>query len=361
MSNEWHKTYQDLETFIKEHPEVEIKEDLVSIDEKVRPAFYKLFNNVRASFLAENYSAWLDEAEFLSTKYMNVEDDLFERLRLKDVLMPLELRRSLSDPMKQVVRGLFDPLFELLQEKIEIEKFEEKALEEISAAFRGLYRKGYIKWFVLSLIKKLDTEKIYEVPMPQPSSKEIIKHRKGFRQTIPFPEETNVLGFEVGRRDILLVPDFIVRSGLLQKYVGFRTAIGKGIWEATYHSVNREWFSIGSMIKNYGITDLSPDLLLYVADNQEDVSLVADSKKFCRPDMMIEFLDQLEEREAARVSDFNRIKLYHDILKPVKGTCIISKHSLPEKMKQSLDDNIFPIHFGFNNLKWDSVLALLQQ
>lgn len=361
MSNEWHKTYQDLETFIKEHPEVEIKEDLVSIDEKVRPAFYKLFNNVRASFLAENYSAWLDDAEFLSTKYMKVEDDLFERLHLKDVLMPLELRRSLSDPMKQVVRELFDPLFELLQEKIELEEFEEKAIENTNGAFRGLYQKGYIKWFVLSLIKELDPEKIYEVPIPQPSSKEIIKHRKGFRQTIPFPEATNVLGFEVGRRDILLVPDFIVRSGLLQKYVGFRTEIGKAVWEATYHSDKREWFSIGSIIQDYGIADLSPDLLLYVADNQEDVSLVADSEKFCRPDMMIEFLDQLEVREDDWVGHLKRIRLYHDILKPAKGTCIISKNPLPENLKQKLDENIHIIHFGFNNLKWDTVLALLKQ
>lgn len=361
MSQAWHKTYQKLEAFIKKQSEVQIKENLVSIDEKVRPAFYKLFNNVRASFLAENYSAWLDEAEFLSTKYMKVEDDLFERLRLKDVLMPLELRRSLSDPMKQVVREMFDPLFELLQEKIEMEEFEEKALEKTDAAFRGLYQKGYIKWFILSLIKKLDPEKIYEIPIPQPSSKEIIKHRKDSRQTVPFPEETNVLGFEVGRRDILLVPDFIVRSRLLQKYVGFRTEIGKAVWEATYHSDNREWFSIESLIQDCGIMDVSPDLLLYVADNPEDVSLVADSEKFCRPDMMIEFLHQLEERKAARVSDFNTIRLYHDILKPVKGTCIISKHSLPEKMKQGLDDNLLPIHFGFNNLKWDTVLALLKK
>ena len=83
MSNEWQKKYQDLEAFIKKEPEVQIKENFVSIDKKVRPVFYKLFNNVRASFLAENFSEWLDEAEILSTKYMKVEDDLFERLDLK--------------------------------------------------------------------------------------------------------------------------------------------------------------------------------------------------------------------------------------------------------------------------------------
>jgi len=361
LSHAWYKTYQKLEAFIKNQPEVQIKENFVSIDEKVRPAFYKLFNNVRTSFLGEKFSTWLDEAEFLSTKYMKVEDDLIERLRLKHVLMPLELRRSLSDPIKQIIREMFDPLFELLQKKIEMEEFEEKALERIGVVSRGLYQKGYIKWFIVSLIKKLDPEKIYGIPIFQPSSKEIIKHRKDTLQTIPFSEETDILGFEVVRRDIVLVPDFIVFSKLLGKYVGFRTEVGKAVWEASHHSDKREWFSIGSMMQDYGIVNMSPDLLLYVADNQEDISLVADSKKFCRPDMMIEFLDQAEERDAAQVDDFNRIRLYHDILKPVKGTCIISKHSLPEKMKQGLDDNILPIHFGFNNLKWDTVLTLLKQ
>jgi len=360
LSQQWYQHYQALQNFIGEHPGVEVGENLVSIDERTRPDFYKAFNRVRASFLAQNYSAWLDEAEFLSTKYMKVESDLKERLRLEDVLMPLELRRSLSDPMRQMVRELFDPLFELLQEKIEPEEFEETALETVHGSFRNLYQRGYIKWFVLSLIQKLNPEKLYEVPIPQPSSKEIIKQRQDFRQTIPFPEETKYLGFEVGRRDILLVPDFIVRSALLEKYVAFRTEIGKAIWRAVYHSDKREWLSIASMVEDQGVSELKPDLLLYVGDNLEDVSLVADSEKICRPDMAVLFLDQLGADEDSLARRFDTIKLYHQVLKPVRGTCVISKHHPPEHLLQGLDENIRVIHFGFNNLKWDIALSLLR-
>ena len=337
MSQQWFQHYQALQSFIGEHPEVEVRESLVSIDERIRPEFYKVFNRVRASFLAQNYSAWLDEAEFLSTKYMKVENGLKDKLRLDDVLMPLELRRSLSDPMRQIVRELFDPLFELLQEKIEPNEFEETALETVRGSFRNLYQRGYIKWFVLSLIQKLVPEKLYEIPLPQPSSKEIIKQRQDFRQTIPFPEETKYLGFEVGRRDILLVPDFIARSALLEKYVAFRTEIGKAIWRAVYHSNKREWLSIASMVEDHGVSELKPDLLLYVGENLEDVSLVADSEKFCRPDMAVIFLDQLESEEEATARRFDRIKLYHEVLKPVRGTCVIAKHHPPERLLQGLD------------------------
>lgn len=361
MSKLWPKPYGELVNFIEDEPGVVIKEDLVSIDRKIRPDFYKKFNKVRASFLAQGYSDWLDEAQFLSRKYMHVEDYLSDRLRLEDVLMPGELERFLSDPMKQVVRDLFDPLFELLQEKIEPEEFEERAEESVHESFQNLYQMGYIKWFVLSWMKNIDPEKVYEVPLPQPSSKQMIFHREGVKQNIPFPEETKVLSFEVGRREILLIPDFIVRSAKLEKYVAFRTEIGKPLWRASFHSEQREWISIESFVEEYGITELKPDLLVYVDENLEDVSLVADCDKFCRPDLMVYFLDQLDGTEESHVQKMASIRVAHEVLKPTKGTCVIAKSHLPGSLVDGLDDNIHVIHFGFNNLKWEILMDLLQE
>jgi len=356
----WLRHFENLKEFINDEPGVLIKEDLVSIDEGVRRGFYKKFDSVRASFLAEKYSEWLDEAKFLSTKYMKIEDHIREDLRLDDILMPVDLTRFLADPMKQAARELFDPLFELLQEKIEPDDFEEKAHGNFQDAFRNFFQMGYIKWFVLSLIKNIDPEKIYEVPLSQPSSKQLIKHREDVRQNIPFPSETKVLGFEVGRRDVLLIPDFIIRSAKLEKYVAFRTQIGKAIWKASYHSEVREWLSITSIIEEYGITEIKPDLMLYIGENLEDVSLVADSEKFCRPDLLIFFLDQLEGDEQKILFKMERVRSVHEILKPMKGSCVISKSHLPEHIMKGLDQNINVIHFGFNNLKWAPLVDLIQ-
>lgn len=361
MSQLWSKQYGELVDFIKEQPGIVMGEDLVNIDKEIRPAFYKKFNKVRTSFLAQNYSEWLDEAHFLCTKYMKVEDYLSELLRLEDVLMPLELERFLSDPVKQVVRDLFDPLFELLQEKIEAEEFDERAKEIVDKSFQHLYQMGYIKWFVLSWIKKIDPEKIYEVPLPQPSSKQMIFHRERIKQNIPFPEETKIMGFEVGRREILITPDFIVRSAKLEKYVAFRTEIGKALWQASFHTEGREWLSIDSFVEKHGVTEMKPELLLYVDENLENISLVSDCEKFCRPDLMVYFLDQLEGTEESHVQKMASIRVAHNILKPTKGTCVIAKNHLPGSLVDGLDENIHVIHFGFNNLKWEILLDLLQK
>ena len=352
---QWHNYYRQLQNFIKEEPGVEIRESLVNIEESARKQFYKLFNAVRASFLAQHFSTWLDEAEFLSTKYMKAADKVSAQLCLRRILMPIELERFLLNPMGQVIRDLFDPLFELLQGKIELDEFEQRAIENINVSSQSLYQRGYIKWFVLSLMERLDSDKIYDVPLPQPSSKEIIKHRKDFRQIVPLPEETECLGFEVGRRDVLLAPDFIVHSNLLGKYIGFRTEIGKAIWEAGWHSEKREWFSIASIVEEFGITDLNPDLLLYIDVDVADLSLVADSNRFCRPDLMVEFFQQSSESEESQVNHFNKVRLYHKMLQPVRGTCVISEQELAGRVN-GVDKDIHIIHFGFNNLKWDEIL-----
>ena len=360
VSQSWRKSYEELVDFICDQPGMVIREDLVSIDKELRSLFYKKFNKVRASFLVPDYSDWLDEANFLSSKYMHVEDYLSDCLRLEDILMPSQLERFLSNPVKQVVRDLFDPLFELLQSKIEPEEFEERAKENVNDAFKHLYQMGYIKWFVLSWIKNIDPEKIYAIPLPQPSSKQMIFHRDHYKQNIPFPEETKIIGFEVRRRDVILIPDFIIRSARLEKYVAFRTEIGKALWQAAYHSEKREWFSIESIVEEYGVRALKPDLLIYMDENLEDVSLVADCNKFCRPDLMLFFLDQLEIDEENAERKMEELRCAHAILRPTKGTCVISKHHIPNSWVKGLDSNIYLIHFGFNNLKWEILLNLLQ-
>ena len=357
----WPKQYQELEDLIRISPEIVITEDLIGIESAIRPIFYKKFNRVRSSFLAENYSDWLDAALFLCTKYMKSEDRLRELLRLEEVFMPVDLRRFLTDPLRQSIRELFDPLFEVLQGKIELDEFEEKALALVGASFPEFYQAGYIKWFVLSLIGNIEPEKVFEIPLVQPTSKQIIKHRDDIRQSIPFPSETKTLAFEVGRRDILLIPDFIVRSAWLEKYVAFRTGVGKAIWKAGYHSENREWLSIAAMVEEYGLTEFKPDLLLYIGEQLKDVALVADAEKVCRPDLMIFFTDQLDPHEDGLARKMEMVRLCHEILRPIKGSCVITRDHLPEVMTRGLDEQIKIIHFGFNNLKWEALLTLLNR
>ncbi len=360
MSNSWRSRYEALGAFVDAQPLVEIEENIVSIDETVRDEFYRKFNDVRRAFLAQHYSGWLDEAQFLSARYGKIEAQLRQLLQLKAVMMPVALQRFLSDPMHQAVRDLFDPLFELLQGKIEIEQFEEEAQERVQASFRDFYQRGYVKWFILNLVEYVDPEKIFEVPLPKPTSKQLIKHRDDVRTNVPFPRETDTLQFEVDRKDILLAPDFIVRSKRLERYVAFRTEMGKALWRASYHSEKRQWFVISALLEKYGYAQLKPDLLLYIGDKLEDVSLVADCEKLCRPDVAVFFLDQLDSEEERVVRKMESIRLAHDILNPLKGTFIFARDHLPESVDNRLDENMHVIQFGFDKMKWDLLMNFFE-
>lgn len=360
MSKSWRTRYEALTAFVDDQPLVEIGESVVSIDEAVRNEFYKKFNDVRVAFLAQDFSEWLDKAHLLSSRYIKIEDDLGRLLNLEAVMMPVALKRFLSDPLKQAVRDLFDPLFELLQEKIEPEVFEERATQSVRESFRDFYQRGFIKWFVLHLVKEMGPEKIFEVPMPKPTSKQLIKHRDDVLQNVPFPCETELLRFEVDRSDILLAPDFIINSKKLGKFVAFRTELGKALWRASYFSARREWFDISSLIEKYGFTELKPDLLLYFGDHLEDLSLIADCEKLCRPDAALFFMDPLDFEESREAQKMESIRLAHDILKPFRGTYVFSQHHLPENLEKGLDENIHTMHFGFNKMNLDALMTLIQ-
>ncbi|MFW5826902.1 MAG: hypothetical protein ACOCU4_02360 [Alkalispirochaeta sp.] len=360
MEQLWTAPYNELVDFVVSEPDISIGRDVVAIEEGIRPDFYSKFNAVRAAFLAQNYSGLLDESYALCTEFMQVKGELSARLGLRDVLMPKELDRFLTDPFQQIIRELFDPLFALLQEKIEAPEFADDVDVHVEEAFHTLYHSGFIKWFVLSLVKNLGPESVYEVPLPVPSSKQIIKHRDDIRQNVPFPRLTTVMSFEVVRRAILLVPDFIVRSADLGRYVAFRTAVGRALWRSTYYSEKREWLSIAEILDRHGVTELKPHLLVYVGEKLEDISLVADCDQFCRPDLIVYFIGLPDQADVDKDEQLREIKTAHEILKPHRGTCVITANHLSRPQASGLDPAIRVIKFGFCSQNWQSVLALLQ-
>jgi hypothetical protein len=92
---------------------------------------------------------------------------------------------------------------------------------------------------------------------------------------------------------------------------------------ASNASDKREWYPLDPMV------DLWPSsTLTFIADNPEEISLVADAKKICRPDFIIECRGQKDwfEKEG-----LGKLKLHNDSLKPILGIYIVSKDTVPEK------------------------------
>lgn len=253
MSSNWQKSYKELQDFITANPSIKISINIVAIPEDVRPEFYRLFDTVRVAFLEERFQALLDEAKCLSESYTKVEQEVMELLELDSITTPPSLHRFLHDPPNELIRELFDLLFDLVKEKIDFETFEQYASKDIEAAFRVLYRSGYEKWVVLSLLKPLESDKTFNVTPPRPE-----EDAEGFQirceEAVPPPEESRNLSFKYEPISSLTVPDFIVHSAKLSQYVAIRTELGNAVSTAQNASDKREWYY--PIRAEYGFKDL---------------------------------------------------------------------------------------------------------
>ncbi|NLE73710.1 MAG: hypothetical protein GX604_03650 [Actinobacteria bacterium] len=353
----WVQAYEELCNFISLEPGIDIRKDSVSIDAAVRTRFYQLFDGVRAAFLAECVGEKLDAALDLSRHHERLENEVMKSLGLREMVMSSDLSRYLRDPFKQLLRELWDPLFELLKGTLESpEEFEAPAKEALEDAFDRLYVLGYEKWVQLSLIQSLHADRVFEVPLATPTSKQFIKHRPDTVHSIPPPEPSDRLVFDVIRRAPALVPDFIVRSQLLGRHVGIITAVGKAIWKAGNHSDRREWLDLADLVGEFGLVELNPSALLYIDDNVDDLALVADSEKLCRPDALVDVTHIQDWADESAAEYLRKVRLWHTALKPTMGTFVMNRHPVPNDLAAGTNNGLHISKLGFESFRLESFL-----
>jgi len=336
MSNSWQKAYEELVNFVAGNPRVKIEMNVIAIPGDLRPEFYRLFDSVRVTFLEEKFPALLNEAKTLSHSYITVEEDVIKLLGLTDILLPATLNWFLHDPINGLKRGMFYPLFDLLKGKIDAGAFEQVPSRNIEGSFRDLYRSGYEKWVTLSLVKLLASDKVFNVTAPEIDLDVVVRgedSEPSIEESVPEAEESKHLSFAHEAEAAFIVPDFIVHSAKVNRYVAIGTELGKAIFAANNASYKREWYSLSSIGKEYGPVFKWPDLVIYIADEPEDINLVADAKRICRPDLIIECMEQKgwPEKEG-----LEKVRLHHDILKPRLGTYIVSREPVPEEVYKEL-------------------------
>ncbi len=333
VPNSWQKALAGLCDFVAGDPKIEIGLNIVAIPGDVRARFYQLFDAVRVSFLEENFPDLIDGAGHLSRSYVKAEKEVTKLLELDEVSLPTSLNRFLHEPTNSLMRGLSDPLFNLLKGKIDTEVFGQEATSIIEGSFRNSYRSGYKKWVALSLVKLLVPDRAFNITPPEFDSGAEADVQIDREDLTPEPVETKRLSFEQGLSSGFLAPDFIVHSVKIDGYAALGTELGHANWTATKVSDKREWYAINDIVKKYGRIALQPDLTIYIDDEPEDIALIANLDRFCRPDLIIECLAQKEGPEKVSLE---RIKLRHDTLKPRLGTYIVSRASVPEEVYKEL-------------------------
>ncbi len=356
----WTDLHEELKSFVANDPDVDIQADVINIPNSKQPVFYDLFDKVRDAFIAEEFPALLNEANLLSMAYLTIEQELMQLLALKDILMPNDVKRFLYDPLNQLRREAFDPLFDLLSGKIELQGFISEISVNVNASYKQLYQEGYEKWIALSLMKQFEPDKIYHVPLDELGSKEVIKRPVLAKETLPSPVESDYFCFEVGHRQSLLIPDAIIHSSRLNKYVSFRTEFCRAMWTSNSYSAKREWYSVEALIEKYGLVTIRPDILVYIGDELEDVSLVADGEKICRPDIIVECIDNMNVDRCLFREKLQDISSNHTILNPITGSYLASGQRLPQDVYAELEGKIHLIEVGFEESKLKSIVNAIK-
>jgi hypothetical protein len=387
MLTKWRRAYAKLKAFIAEHPEIEIGESVVSIPEGPRPQFYRLFDRVEATFINERFPDMLYKAERLGHSYISAEEEFLHSLKLDQFSTSTVLQKFLRNPERSLTEQPFDPLFDLLKGKIDAEAFEKEASARLEAYFRKSYRVGYEKWVEISLMKLLQPDRIFRVPLPEanyqqkmwpaifplkkefpPESVRISSHgptqmaapleREILIPTIstvvPPPEETKSVLLSREIFPVFITPDFIIHTGRTRQYVAIGSELSDALWEAANPSKGRKWYQLEISIKTQGSVGPKPDLAIYMDQRLENLSLIADKKCISRPDMIIECVE-----DGFGEKDLKKVKLQHKNLKPRLGTFVVSRRPVAKGARKGLGKGVRLLSVGLSRSKLSPIVDSL--
>ena len=163
------------------------------------------------------------------------------------------------------------------------------------------------------------------------------------KESVPPPVESKHLSFEHEPASILAVPDFIVHSAKINQYVSVRSGYRAPLATASNASEHRKWYLLDSIVA------LEPGLnLFYLADRPEEISLVADVQKICKPDLNVECRG---EKDWYEKEGLEKVKLHNSMLKPRLGSYIVSREPMPEQKIDSQEEDIHLLTVGFDQSK----------
>lgn len=351
MPEYWKNRYEELTRFILQHPEVHIREKLVQIPKDMRSEFYRLFDSVRITYLREIFPNFIRDSAMLVKEYIQVEQEVINLLELKSISAPYTVSAFLHNPAEELVRGLFHILFDLLQAKIDLQIFENKASQEIKSSYNKLSQSGYEKWITLSLIKLLQADKLFQVNLRPFSSSELWKKGRRSREEVPVPKVSKRLVFNSYSLDnTFTIPDVIIHSAAMNKYIALGLEIGGSSAVASNASEKRDWYPVDSTsLTGIGLT------LVYLADKPEDISLIADAERVCRPDLII----GCTVKEGSYLKEgFEKINYYHSRLNPRLGTYMVSRDPM---LNRSLREDIHVLNVGFKQQNLEYIINVLSR
>lgn len=339
-SRDWQKEYNKLTDFLARNPQINITESLVIIPDEVRSCFWDLFDNTRISFILNNFSDKISEADNMSRVYLNTSNNILRSLDL-DISKTSGPEGFLFNPLEAAKKFLRDPLMDLIKNKIDSNTFERHATLNLNNYFVAAFRDCYQQLLLVSFIEHLKADEALESPIVALSYKSAYTLSRDIQtgkiedrlpKTIDRLPLIKLKKITYKRPDLLalVTPDFIFHSKLINSYVAVRLGLQEVICSAANYSKQREWHSINCEFEL--IADMDA-VLVYIDNNAENIALLADKQSFCQPELVIIFKD---EKDWYEKEGLNRIIKQHTLFKPSLGTFIVSKWPTPTKVENDL-------------------------
>jgi hypothetical protein len=337
VSDSWRQSYAELKEYTAKNPQIKIGISVTVIPEDIRHEFYRLFDAAKLAFLKERGQILLDEAAPLSSNYTRAAQETTKSLGLSEIKIEAGLSWFLNDPENGFIRPLSNPLFDLLKGKIDINTFEGYAIESIERSFGQLLQSGYERWVVLSLANLLAPDRAMAIPAKviQDMCWELEADEKTglSEKPVPGPKEMEYLSLEREWEPAFIIANLIVHSTILNRYVSITADLDDAMWTADGVSGKREWQRLRELGMLYTPVASWPDLVIHIDDQPKDIALVADFSRFCRPDIIVECMEQADWYQKGGL---DRVKQNHAFLKPKLGSYVVSRLPVPEEAFRDL-------------------------
>ncbi|MCL2149687.1 MAG: hypothetical protein FWH51_01980 [Dehalococcoidia bacterium] len=349
ISQLWLAEYDILKKFISEHPEIEIAVNKTRIPDNARSEFYLHFIQVISSFVNNTAMALVRKSTALSEHYQALAKEISASYGLHISSSPAVFR-FLRDPLIEIINSESDLMFDLLKTKISVDIFAELASRKLSEVEQSLFIDSYQQWIALSLLKLLDCQKSLQV-VPGSLSRYGVHKSRLSTGNVPLPKESREILFNYESAVKFVVPDFIIYSRRINKYVSFSNKIIRALLKSNSLPAKRQWLSLPPIerIPRYH------QMYLYIDDKPEDLRIVADSHNICRPDMILEFARESELKEK-----LSEAKLQNGRLKPILGTIIIRMEDASGEL-YSNESGVSIISVGFDLSRLQPVCKALKE
>ena len=194
----------------------------------------------------------------------------------------------------------------------------------------------------------LKPSEFYQAKQREPSIRET--HLAAFpallEEYVKSPVKSNVVSFQTALLPIFSLPNYIVFSQVINKYVSVKIELESAIMAAVNFETNRTFYSIDDYqaIRNPNL------ILIYVSDRVDDLALVSDVTSVCRPDFVLNCLisskDEIEP-------GLTRVSTLKNKLNPAIGALDIIMCSRGKNRSNMLksDDTIVVSKFGLDSMQ----------